>query len=133
MKKRQRKKHHPPPALFEGNVWVMPSAQAAKEVYTTLLRQFLEEQSAEWSLVSGFFQKEPVLAFLWDPIRQARKAEQVAQGALGAGGRELDDAEAKATLLAQLLLRRVGLQANESFDTLVAHHPKGKPVWDLKD
>ena len=33
-----------------------------------------------------------------------------------------------------LLLARVGLQAKEGpFDTLTAHHPKGKPVWDLED
>jgi hypothetical protein len=118
--------------LFEGNVWTMPSIQTASEVYHAMLKQFLEKNPAEWSLVSGFFQNQPVLAFLWDPARNADMAEAVAQAATGAGGQELE-AEAKETLLTQLLTRRVGLQAKEPFDTLTAHHPKGKPVWDLND
>lgn len=118
---------------FEGNVWVMPSIQAARDVYRKLLAPFLETKPAEWSLVSGFFQQQPVLAFLWDPSRNAAMAKAVAQAASDAGGRELE-AEAKETLLTQLLTRRLGLQAKEGpFDTLTAHHPKGKPVWDLKD
>lgn len=48
------------------------------------------------------------------------------------GGQELEE-NAKETLLTQLLTRRVGLQAKEPFDTLTAHHPKGKAVWDLND
>ncbi len=118
--------------MFEGNVWVMPSAAAAKTVYQGLLNQFLDKNPADWSLVSGFFQQQPVLAFLWDPTRTAAMAKVVAQAATGAGGQELE-AKAKETLLSQLLTRRVGLQAKEPFDTLTAHHPKGKPVWDLED
>ncbi len=110
----------------------MPSAAAAKAVYQALLNQFLDKNPANWSLVSGFFQHQPVLAFLWDPLRAADMVTRVAQVAGGAGGQELE-AEAKETLLAQLLARRVGLQAKEPFDTLTAHHPKGKPVWDLED
>jgi len=111
----------------------MPSAGAAKTVYKTLLNQFLDQNPSEWSLVSGFFQHQPVLAFLWDPARTAPLADMVAQAATAAGGQELA-AEAKDTLLTQLLARRVGLQAKEGpFDTLTAHHPKGKPVWDLED
>ena len=119
--------------LFEGNVWVMPSAAAAKTVYHALLNQFLEQYPTEWSLVSGFFQHHPVLAFLWDPTRNAALAKAVERAALHAGGQELEE-RAKETLLTQLLTRRVGLQAKEGpFDTLTAHHPKGKPVWDLED
>jgi len=107
-------------------------AAVAKTVYQTLLNQFLDTKPAEWSLVSGFFQHQPVLAFLWDPTRNAAMAKAVTQAATGAGGQELA-AEAKETLLTQLLTRRVGLQAKEPFDTLTAHHPKGKPVWDPED
>ena len=119
--------------VFEGNVWVMPSAAAAKTVYQSLLNQFLDKNPAEWSLVSGFFQQQPVLAFLWDPSRNAVMAKAVEQAATSAGGQELEES-AKETLLTQLLTRRLGLQAKEGpFDTLTAHHPKGKPIWDLKD
>ena len=131
----KRKKNHPrrpSPQVFEGNVWVMPSAAAAKTVYQALLKQFLDQNPAEWSLVSGFFRQHPVLAFLWDPTHNADVAKGVAQAATGAGGVELGK-DAKASLLSQLLGRRLGLQAKEPFDTLTAHHPKGKAVWDLED
>jgi hypothetical protein len=75
----------------------------------------------------------PVLAFLWGPTRTAALADTVAQAVNATGGQELE-AEAKQTLLTQLLARRGGLHAKEGpFDTLTAHHPKGKPVWDLED
>src|SRR2546427_11661945 len=52
---------------------------------------------------------------------------------LPAGGQELAE-EAKSTLVTQLIARRRGLQAKDGpCDTLTAHHPKGKPVWDLED
>ena len=132
---KRKKKSHRRAGLqvFEGNVWVMPSAAAAKTVYHTLLNQFLEQNPSDWSLVSGFFQHQPGLAFLWDPARTAAMAKRVAQAALGAGGQEME-AKAKEILLTQLLTRRVGLQAKEGpFDTLTAHHPKAKPFWDLED
>jgi hypothetical protein len=110
----------------------MPSIQAAREVYQNLLARFLDTKPTEWSLVSGFFRQKPVLAFLWDPARVADMADSVAQAATGAGGVELEE-DTKAMLLSQLLTRRLGLQAKEPFDTLTAHHPKGKPVWDLED
>ncbi len=132
MKKKRHATKKKPPLLFEGDVWVMPSAAAAKEVYQTLIVRFLDKTPAEWSLVSGFFHQQPVLTFLWDPTRNAPMAAEVARLARLAGGQEIED-EAKAELLAQLLSRRLGLQAKEPFDTLVAHHPKGKLVWDLKD
>jgi hypothetical protein len=133
MKRKQKSHRRAGPQLFEGNAWRMPSAAAAKTVYHTLLSQFLDQNPAEWSLVSCFFLHHPVLAFLWDPTRTVALADTVAQAAQAAGGQELD-AEAKQTLLTQLLARRVGLQAKEGpFDTLTAHHPKGKPVWDLED
>jgi len=59
-------------------------------------------------------------------------AAEVARLATLAGGQKMAE-EAKTTLLSQLLTRRLGLQAKEPFDTLTAHHPKGKPVWDLND
>jgi hypothetical protein len=133
MKRKKRRTHRDkPPLLFEGNVWVMPSAAAAKTVYRSLVNQFLDKNPAEWSLVSGFFSQQPMLAFLWDPARDADMAETVAQAATGAGGVELEE-DAKATLLSQLLARRLGLQAKEPFATLTAHHPQGKPIWDLED
>jgi hypothetical protein len=131
-KKRRHATKKKPLLLLEGNVWVMPSLQAAREVYQTLIARFLDKTPAEWSLVSGFFLKQPVLAFLWDPIRDAQMATEVARLALLAGGQVMED-EAKAELLAQLLSRRLGLQKKEPFVTLTAHHPKGKPIWDLKD
>ncbi len=133
MKRNKRHRRQAGLQMFEGNVWCMPSAAAAKTVHQTLLNQFLDKNPADWSLVSGFFQQQPVLAFLWDPTRNADMAKVVAQTATDAGGQELEE-NAKETLLTQLLARRVGLQAKEGpFDTLTAHHPKGKPVWDLKD
>jgi hypothetical protein len=133
MKRKKRRTHRDKaPLLFEGNVWVMPSAAAAKTVYGSLVNQFLEKTPAEWSLVSGFFQHQPILAFLWDPARDADMAETVAQAVTGAGGVELAE-DAKAALLSQLLARRLGLQAKEPFTSLTAHHPKGKPMWDLED
>jgi hypothetical protein len=133
MKRRKQRTHRDgPPLLFEGNVWVMPSIQVAREVYQKLLARFLDTNPTEWSLVAGFFQRQPMLAFLWEPTRSAPMATEVAQLATLAGGQEME-AEAKTTLLSQLLGRRLGLQAKEPFDTLTAHYPKGKPVWDLDD
>jgi hypothetical protein len=133
MKRKKRRPHREkPPLIFEGNAWVMPSLQTAREVYKNLLARFLDTKPTEWSLVSGFFQQKPVLAFLWDPARVADMADSVAQAVTVAGGVELAEV-AKATLLSQLLTRRLGLQAKEPFDTLTAHHPKGKPAWDLED
>ena len=80
----------------------------------------------------GFCQRQPVLAFLWEPTRNTPMATEVAQLAALAGGHDMAE-EAKATFLSQLLARRLGLQAKEPFDTLTAHHPKGKAVWDLED
>lgn len=117
---------------FEGNMWVMPSIQVAREVYKKLLAPFLDKNSAEWTLASGFFEKHPVLAFLWDPTCNAPMAAEVARLATLAGGQDMAE-EAKAMFLSQLLARRLGLQAKEPFDTLTAHHPKGKPLWDLTD
>src|SRR5216684_3782432 len=132
MKPRKKHPRRPSPQMFEGNVWVMPSIQVAREVYKKLLARFLDTNPTEWSLVAGFFQRQPMLAFLWEPTRNAPMATEVAQLATLAGGQDME-AEAKATLLSQLLTRRLGLQAKEPFDTLTAHHPKGKPVWDLED
>jgi len=117
---------------FKGNVWIMPSIQVAREVYQKLLAPFLDTKPAEWTLVAGFFEKQPMLAFLWDPTRNSPMAAEVARLATLAGGQEMAE-ETKAVLLSQLLARRIGLQAKEPFDTLTAHHPKGKPVWDLDD
>jgi hypothetical protein len=110
----------------------MPSIQIAREVYHKLLSQFLDTNPTDWSLVAGFFQSRPMLTFLWDPTRTAEMAAEVTQLATLAGGQEME-VEAKATLLSQLFARRLGLQAKEPFDTMTAHHPKGKPVWDLDD
>src|SRR5712691_11770457 len=100
--------------MFEENVWRMPSAAAAKTVYQTLLKQFLDTKPAEWSLVSGFFQQQPVLAFLWDPIRNAAMAKAVEQAATDAGGQEMAE-DAKTALLSQLLARRLGVcRGNET-------------------
>jgi len=49
-----------------------------------------------------------------------------------AGGEELDE-ETKTTLVTRMRARRRGLEAKERFETLIAHHPKGKPWWDLND
>jgi len=118
---------------FRGNAWVLPSAAAAKTTYQTLLPQLLDRSPEDWSLVSGFFQRQPVLVFLWTLTVAPRLAATVCRTILTAGGQELA-AEAKEPLLAQILARRVGLQAKEGpFDTLTAHHPKGKLVWDLDD
>lgn len=58
MKRRKKRAHRDKsPLLFEGNVWVMPSAAAATQVYQALLQQFLDKNPDEWSLVSGFFQQ----------------------------------------------------------------------------
>src|SRR5262245_52604477 len=117
---------------FRGNAWVLPSAAVAKTTYQTLLPQLLDRPPQDWSLVSGFFQHRPVLVFVWTLEVAPRLVATVHRTILTAGGQELA-AEAKDTLVAQMLARRVGLQAKEGpFDTLTAHHPKGKPVWDLE-
>jgi hypothetical protein len=82
---------------FEGNVWQLPTAATATAVYQSLLRRFMKKDPAEWSLVNGFFQHQPVLAFLWDPTRNAVMAKAVAAASF-AGGQELE-AEAKEELL----------------------------------
>ena len=132
MKRQKRRRRQAGLPMFEGDVLVMPSAAAAKQVYQALLHQFLDNNPTDWSLVSGFCQNQPVLVFLWDPSRNEAVAARVAQLATDAGGQDMAD-EAKATFLSQLLARRIGLQAKEPFDTLTAHHPKGKPMWDLED
>src|SRR5262245_45000639 len=110
MTKQKRRRRRAGLQLFEGQVWHMPSAVVAKSVYQGLLKQFLDKNPAEWSLVSGFFQQQPILAFLWDPARNAEMAKSVALAARDAGGQELEE-DAKAALLSQLLARRLGLQA----------------------
>ena len=96
------------------------------------LTQLLDRSPEDWSLVSGFFQRNPVLVFLWTLAVAPRLVATVQRTIRTAGGVELDE-EAKTLLLSQILARRLGLQAKEPFDTLTAHHPKGKPVWDLDD
>jgi hypothetical protein len=110
----------------------MPSAAAAKTTYHTLLPQLLDRSPEDWSLVSGFFHRKPVLVFMWTLAVAPRLVATIQRTILAAGGTELDE-EPKTTLLSQLLARRIGLQAKEPFETMTAHHPKGKPVWDLED
>ena len=132
MKKNRRGIRPRSSRAFHGNAWSMPTAAAAKATYDTLLKRLLDRDPEDWSLVSGFFQNKPVLAFLWDPNFNAELVESVARLAASAGGEELED-EAKQTLLTQLSFRRRGLQAKENFESLVIHHPKAKPFWDLDD
>jgi hypothetical protein len=111
----------------------MPSAAAAKTTYHTLLNPLLNRPPEDWSLVSGFFQCQPVLVFVWTLKVAPRLVATVHRTILNAGGQGLAE-EATRTLVTQLLARRRGLQAKEGpFDTLTAHHPKSKPVWDLED
>jgi hypothetical protein len=110
----------------------MPSPAAAKAVYEPLLKRLLECNPEDWSLVSGFFHQKPMLAFLWEPSLDAELVASAARLVTLAGGEELAE-EAQQTLLTQILARRAGLHAKEPFETLVAHHPKGKPIWDLED
>ena len=132
MKKNKKHARQVRPRTLQGNTWQMPSAAAAKATYETLLKRLLTRTSEDWSLVSGFFQRRPMLAFLWEPRLDAELVASVARLIVVAGGQELED-EAKATLLAQLRFRRRGLKAKEDFETLVIHHPKAKPFWDLED
>lgn len=127
-KKRRTARTH----QFHGNAWLMPSAAAAKATYDTLLKRLLARNPEDWSLVSGFFHHQPVLAFLWEPHLDAELVASVAQVATIAGGEELEE-NAKQILTRQLSFRRRGLKAKENFETLIAHHPTGKPFWDLKD
>ena len=130
--KQRRKRHAASPRQFQGNAWAMPSAAVAKITYHSLSPQLLDRSPEDWSLVSGFFQRNPVLVFLWTLAVAPRLVATVQRTIRTAGGVELDE-EAKTLLLSQILARRLGLQAKEPFDTLTAHHPKGKPVWDLDD
>ena len=135
-KKRSKTKtgHRPSTSKeFRGSAWAMPSAAVAKTTYHTLLPQLLDRSPEDWSLVSGFFQRQPVLVFLWTLAVAPWLVATIHRTILAAGGQELA-AEAKEPLLTQILARRVGLQAKDGpFDTLTAHHPKGKLVWDLED
>lgn len=117
---------------FRGTAWAMPSAAIAKTTYQTVLRPLLDRDPEDWSLVSGFFHRKPVLVFLWTLTVPPRLVATALRTIRSAGGVEVDE-EAKTTLVTQLLARRRGLQAKEPFETLVAHHPKGKPIWDLED
>jgi hypothetical protein len=111
----------------------MSSAAVAKSTYQTILPQLLDRSPEDRSLVSGFVQHHPVLVFLWTLRVAPRLVATIHRIILAAGGQELA-AEAKDPLLTQILARRIGLQAKEGpFDTLTAHHPKGKLVWDLDD
>lgn len=124
---RQRSIHQ-----FHGNTWVMPSPAAAKAVYHTLLNRLLDRDPEDWSLVSGFFAGKPFLVFLWELTFDRQMVATVERTAAIAGGAEMEE-PAKGTLLTQLLARRHGLQAKEPLETLVSHHPQGKPFWDLED
>jgi len=130
--KRRARTHSTSRVLFCGNAWTMSSAAAAKTTYDTLLKRLLDRDPETWSLVSGFFDRKPVLVFLWTLTLSPRLVATVQRTILTAGGEELAE-EAKTMLLAQVLARRAGLEAKEPFDTLVVHHPQGKPFWDLDD
>jgi hypothetical protein len=128
-KKRSRKRTS---QTFQGSAWVMPSAAVAKATYHTVLNRLLPRNPENWSLVSGFFQRKPVIAFLWTLELPPRLVATVQRTILTAGGEKLDE-ETTTMLVTQVFARRRALQAKEPFETLVAHHPKGKPFWDLED
>ena len=126
---RRRKKTTP---LFRGNAWTMPSAAVAKTTYNAVLDLLLPHKPEDWTLVSGLFDSKPVLVFVWILAVPPRLVATAQRAIRAAGGVELDT-EARTTLIPQILARRRGLQAKERFETLVAHHPTGKPWWDLDD
>lgn len=130
--KRRAQTHPTSRVRFQGNAWTMPSAAVSKATYEALLKPLLDRSPEDWSLVSGFFQSKPILVFVWTLMLPPRLVATLQRTILTAGGVELDE-EAKTTLVTQLLARRRGLQAKEPFDTLIAHHTKGKPFWDLED
>ena len=137
MREKKRSKKQNPRRMrtlqeFRGNAWLMPSAAAAKTTYQTLLPPLLDRSSEDWSLVSGLFQGKPVLVFVWTLMVPPRLVATALRAIRTAGGVELDE-EVKRALVTKLLARRKGLQAKEPFKTLVAHHPKAKPFWDLED
>jgi len=121
-----------PRATFHGNAWAMPSAAAAKAVYATLTKRLLDRDPEDWSLISGFFGGKAFIAFLWEPSFDREMVATVERTVTLADGAELAE-PTQGPLLAQLLARRRGLQDKEPFETLVAHHPKGKAFWDLED
>ena len=117
---------------FRGSAWAMPSAAAAKASYETALKRLLSRDPETWSLVSALFENKPVVVFVWAPTLLPSLVATVLRTIRAAGGVALDE-EAEATLITQVLARRQGLRAKKPFETLIAHHPTGKPFWDLED
>lgn len=119
---------------LEGNAWAFASIHDARAVYQTILKRpgFMVGKS-DCSLDTGFFNRLPVLVFLWGDNVDPEHIKSVEVLAILAGGRELAK-EMKEELLRQVGLRWRALRAKRPRGgTIQRHHPHGKLWTDLRD
>ena len=117
---------------LEGNAWAFPSITDARAVYLTVIKRpgFIST-GHDLSLDTGFFDRRPVLVFLWGPTVDPESVTSVERLATLAGGNELAD-ERKKQLLRQARLRWRALRSKRPLGgTLQRYHPHGKVWTDL--
>jgi len=128
MKKRKPRRNDP--SRLNGNAWTLPSAQVARSAYEKILSQFLLENERYWTLVSGFFNEQPVMVFLWEDSLGSELVKKVVEAIEMAKGEEVKG-EAKDTLLMQIQGRRKRVLRKNPVDIVVMRHPKGKVWWEF--
>ncbi|MDP3779315.1 MAG: hypothetical protein Q8R30_04710 [bacterium] len=117
-----------------GNAWMFATIDAARTVYQTILKKpgFMVGK-ADCSLDTGFFNRQPVLIFLWGDTVDPEHVKSIETLAVHAGGTELAP-ELKAELLRQVRLRWRALRAKRPRGGMIQrHHPHGKLWSDLRD
>jgi hypothetical protein len=84
------KKHPNKGSDLEGNAWTIATIDAPRTVYQTMLKKpgFMVGKS-DCSLGTGFFNRRPVLVFLWGETVDPEHIRSVAMLATLAGGTEL--------------------------------------------
>ncbi len=117
-----------------GNAWTFATIDAARAVYQKMLAKpgFMVGKS-DCSLCTGFFDKRPVLVFLWGETVDPAHVQSVELLAILAGGNELEG-ELKREALRQIRLRWRGMRPKgPKGGTVIKHHPYGRVWTDLRD
>ena len=114
---------------LQGRAWAFSTIEDARVAYHAALRRpgFLSDQH-DCSLVTGVFEGQAVLTFVWGPNVDQRLPAIVDTLALLAGGNQLDKVQEE-QLVQQVRLRWQALRPHgPRGGTIIKHHPHGK-VW----
>ena len=119
---------------LQGRAWAFSTIEDARIAYHVALKQpgFLSAQH-DCSLVTGMFEDQAVLTFVWGPNVEQRLLAIVDTLALLAGGNPLDKVREK-KLVEQVRLRWQALRPpGPRGGTIIKHHPHGKVWSDLTE